>query len=120
MLNSLDERYDQAAETDVAVAEQYDGFDGEGGLEAVKTKPAYSKVIVVLMFITIISYTVTCFVFLWNGRPLNDVLTVLFFGCFGLEFASLAFIKGREIRYVEGNPANKQMPHVEAKEEDDE
>ncbi|MBQ9042295.1 MAG: hypothetical protein IJ111_05710 [Eggerthellaceae bacterium] len=81
-------------------------------------KPAYSKVIVALCLVIIIAFTVTSFVYLWNGKPLNDTLTVLFFGCFGLEFASLAFIKGREVRYVEGNAANRQPPHVEAKEED--
>lgn len=91
-------------------------------LEKVKPepKPAYSKLVVALCLVTIIGFTVTCFVYLWNGKPLNDVLTVLFFGCFGIEFASLAFIKGREIRYVEGNAANKQMPHVEIKEDKDE
>jgi len=100
--------------------------DEEGRLESLEDldeiepapKPAYSKVIVALCLATIIAFTVTCFVYLWNGKPLNDTLTVLFFGCFGLEFASLAFIKGREVRYVEGNAANKQPPHVEAKEED--
>ena len=81
-------------------------------------KPAYSKAVVALCLVTIIAFTVTCFVYLWNGKPLNDALTILFFGCFGLEFASLAFIKGRKIRYVEGNAANKQPPHVEAVEEE--
>ena len=87
-------------------------------LEEIEPAPAYSKVIVLLCLVTIIAFTVTCFVYLWNGKPLNDTLTVLFFGCFGLEFASLAFIKGRKIRYVEGNAANKQPPHVEAVEEE--
>lgn len=98
--------------------DQYEGWEDLDEPED-KPKPAYSKVIVVICLITIIAYTATCFVYLWNGKPLNDTLTVLFFGCFGIEFASLAFIKGREVRYVEGNAANKQMPHVEAKEEED-
>ena len=58
--------------------------------------------------------------YLWFGKPLNDTLIVLFFGCFGIEFGSLAFIKGRELRWVDGNLANKQVGHVEPVEEDDE
>lgn len=85
---------------------------------AKQEKPRYSKVIVGLCLVTVIAYTVACFFYLWNGKPLNDTLTVLFFGCFGLEFASLAFIRGRELRYVDGNPANKQMPHIETKEDE--
>ena len=92
----------------------------EQRLEAEQPKSSYSRLVVGMCLVTIIAYTVTSFFYLWNGKPLNDVLTALFFACFGLEFASLAFIKGRKIRYVEGNAANKQMPHVEeAKEEDD-
>jgi hypothetical protein len=97
--------------------EQYE----DDGFEELEVKQAgqYSKAIVFLCLLTIVAFTVTCFVYLWNGKPLNDTLTVLFFGCFGLEFASLAFIKGRKIRYVEGNPANKQMSHVEVQEEEE-
>ena len=81
--------------------------------------PSYSKVIVFLCLVTVIAYTVTCFVYLWNGKPLNDPLTGFFFGCFGLEFGSLAFIKGKKLKYVGGNAANKQLPHVELEEEDE-
>lgn len=86
-------------------------------LEAIEPaqKPAYSKVIVALCLVTVIAYTVTCFAFLWHGKPLNDTLTRLFFLCFGFEFGSLAFIKGREIRY--GSGGADRMPHVEAVEE---
>lgn len=84
-----------------------------------KQQSAYSKAIVGLCLVTVIAYTVTCFFYLWNGKPLNDVLTALFFGCFGVEFASLAFIKRSKLKYVNGNAANKQMPHVETEEEDD-
>ncbi len=87
-------------------------------LEEIEPRPSYSKVIVFLCLVTVIAFTVTCFVYLWHGKPLNDTLTILFFGCFGLEFASLAFIKGRKVRYVEGNASNKQPPHVEAVEEE--
>lgn len=83
-------------------------------------RPSYSKAIVLLCFVTVIGYTVTCFVYLWNGKPLNDILTGFFFACFGLEFGSLAFIKGKKLKYVGGNAANKQMPHVELAEEEEE
>ena len=84
-----------------------------------KEKPKYSKVIVALCLVTIITYTTVCLFYLWNGRPLNDTLTVLFFGCFGVEFASLAFIRRGEMRYVEG-AADKKMGHIERIEEKDE
>lgn len=85
-----------------------------------REKVPYSKFVVAVCLLTVIAYTVTSFFYLWNGKPLNDTLTVLFFGCFGIEFASLAFIKRGKIKYVEGNPANKQMPHVETEEDEDE
>ena len=90
-------------------------------LEEIDPRPSYSKVIVLLCFVTVIGYTVTCFIYLWNGKPLNDFLTGFFFACFGLEFGSLAFIKSKKLKYVGGNPANKQVPHVEliAEEEDE-
>ena len=89
-------------------------------LAEVEPRPSYSKVIVLLCFITVIGYTVTCFIYLWNGKPLNDFLTGFFFGCFGLEFGSLAFIKSKKLKYVGGNAANKQVPHVELAEEEEE
>lgn len=77
-----------------------------------KNKARYSKFIVAVCLVTIIAYTVTCLYYLWNGKPLNDTLTILFFGCFGIEFASLAFIKRGELRYVDG--AGERKPsHVE-------
>ena len=85
--------------------------------EATREKTPYSKLVVAVCLLTIIAYTATCFFYLWNGKPINDVLTALFFGCFGIEFASLAFIKRGKIKYVEGNPTAKQMPHVETKED---
>lgn len=96
-------------------------IEDECEIDEAEPKPRkYSKLIVALCLVTIIAYTVTCLFYLWNGKPLNDTLTILFFGCFGLEFASLAFIRRGELKYVEGNAANKQMPHVEIKEEEDE
>ena len=82
-----------------------------------KEKPKYSKVIVALCLVTIITYTVTCLFYLWHGKPLNDTLTILFFGCFGVEFASLAFIRRGEMRYVEG-AGDKKVGHVERIEEE--
>ena len=84
-----------------------------------KEKPKYSKIIVALCLVTIITYTSVCLYYLWHGKPLNDALTILFFGCFGIEFASLAFIRRGEMRYVEGT-GDKKMGHVEQKEEEDE
>lgn len=82
-----------------------------------KRKTKYSKLIIAMCIFNVLAYTALCFVFMWNGKPINDVLTAFFFGCFGLEFASLAFIRGREIRFVEGNVGSKQLGRVEAIEE---
>ena len=82
-----------------------------------KEKPRYSKLVIAMCIFNVLAYTVACFAFMWNGKPINDVLTAFFFGCFGIEFASLAFIRGREIRFVEGNAGNKQPGHVEVIEE---
>lgn len=78
-----------------------------------KEKPRFSKLVVTACLILCVAYTVTCFVFIWNGKPLNDVQTLCFYGCFGIEFASLAFITRGEYKYVGGNQTTKQMPHVE-------
>lgn len=96
---------------------EFEQPEGESEKEAQEGKASYSKLIVALMFFTIIAYTVTCFVYLWNGKPLNDLLTGFFFGCFGFEFGSLAFIKSKKLKYFGGNAANKQPGHVEAIEE---
>lgn len=83
-------------------------------------KPSYSKFIVVLMFVTIIAFVVTCLVFYWHGKTVDPVLIGFFFGCFGFEFGSLAFIRGRKLKYTGGDPGNKKMPHVETEDDDDE
>lgn len=82
-----------------------------------KEKVKYSKVIVALCLVTIITYTSICMFYLWHGRPLNDVLTALFFGCFGVEFASLAFVRRGEMRWVEGQ-GDRKVGHVESVEEE--
>ena len=82
-----------------------------------RKKTAYSKVIVALCIVTTIAYTVTCFVFLWNGKPVDSVLTGVFFGCYGIEFASLAAIKCSDNKHqVKGDSAAKAMPRVETEE----
>ena len=78
---------------------------------------SYSKGIIVLMFITIIAFTVTCLVFYWNGKTVDPVLIAGIFLCFGFEFASLAFIKGKKLKYLGGKFGDKQLGHVEIVEE---
>lgn len=85
-----------------------------------KRKAKYSKFIVALCIVTVIAYTVTCFVYLWNGKPIDTTLTLCFFGCFGIEFASLAAVTRSENKYVKGNGNAKPMPKVEIEEEDNE
>ena len=85
-----------------------------------KEKPKYSKLVVALCLVTIIAYTAICLFYLWNAKPLNDTLTVLFFGCFGVEFASLAYIRRGELRYAPG-AGERKVGRFEIKEaEDDE
>ena len=87
--------------------------------DAKAEKVAYSKVIVFLCILTTIAFTVTCFVFLWHGKPIDSTLTLCFFGCYGIEFASLAAIKCSKNKHVNGNAAAKQMPKVEIEEDED-
>lgn len=86
-----------------------------------KRKPerAYSKLVVAMCLVLVLAFTVTCLVFMWNGKPLNDTLTAFFFACFGVEFASLAFVTRGKLKYTGGNGANRQVPHIEIKEEED-
>jgi hypothetical protein len=85
-----------------------------------REKTPYSKLIVFLCILTTIAYTVTCFFFQWNGKPIDSTLTLCFFGCYGIEFASLAAIKCSKNRHLKGDSAAKQMPKVEIKEDEDE
>ena len=89
-----------------------------GELEPIEQqKPAYSKVIVATCLLLVLAFTVTCFVFMWNNKPLNDTLTAFFFACFGVEFASLAFVTRGKLKYTGGNGMNRQVGHIET--EDD-
>lgn len=81
-------------------------------------KPAYSKVIVATCLLLVLAFTVTCFVFMWNSKPLNDTLTAFFFACFGVEFASLAFVTRGKLKYTGGNGTNKQVGHIETEYDD--
>ena len=85
-----------------------------------RQKAQYSKLIVAVCLALVLAFTVTCLVFLWNGRALNDVLTAFFFACFGVEFASLAFVTRGKLRYTGGNGANRQVGHVETEDGEDE
>ena len=78
-----------------------------------KKQKQYSKLIVATCLALVLAFTITCLVFIWNGKQLNDVLTAFFFSCFGVEFASLAFVTRGKLKYTGGNAANKQLPHVE-------
>ena len=101
--------------------EQYDGFEDREpeDVELEPGKPvSYSKGIVILMFVTIILFTVACMYFYWCGKTVDPVLILGFFACFGFEFGSLAFIHTRKLKYKPGDPANKRMPHVEIREEE--
>lgn len=82
-----------------------------------KVQSKYSKTIVALCIVTVISYTVACFVYLWNGKPIDTTLTLCFFGCFGIEFASLAAVTRSENKYVKGCGTAKAMPKVETEEQ---
>lgn len=84
-----------------------------------KPERAYSKLVVATCLVLVLAFTVTCLVFMWNGKQLNDTLTAFFFACFGVEFASLAFVTRGKLKYTGGNGANKQLPHIEMKEEKD-
>lgn len=81
--------------------------------EIVPEKPRYSKVIVATCLVLVLAFTVTCLVFIWYGKPLNDTLTAFFFACFGVEFASLAFVTRGKLKYSGGNGVNKQVGHIE-------
>lgn len=93
----------------------------EGELEVVEEQPrrAYSKAVVAVCLVLVLAFTVTELVFLWCGKPLNDALTTFFFACFGIEFASLAFVTRGKLKYTGGNGANRQLSHIEMEDEDD-
>ena len=89
-------------------------------LEEIETQtPAYSKVIVATCLILVLAFTVTCFVFIWFGKPLNDTLTAFFFACFGVEFASLAFVTRGKLKYTGGNGMNRQVGHIETEDDNE-
>ena len=83
-------------------------------IEPVKRKNAYSKGIIVLMFLTIIWYTASNLLLLYEGKQTDAALTAAFFACFGFEFGSLAFVHNSGLKYKGGD-----KPHVEVKEEED-
>ena len=105
---------------DLDYEEKYNAYMEWLDEQEAKAEPAsYSKVIVFLCILTTIAFTVTCFVFLWHGKSIDSTLTLCFFGCYGIEFASLAAIKCSKNKHLKGDAAAKQMPKVEIEEEED-
>ena len=80
----------------------------------------YSRAVVAVCLLLVVAFTAVQLWFMWNRIPLNDAQTYCFYACFGMEFASLAFIKGRKLKYTEGNGAAKSMPHIAVNDEEDE
>ena len=63
---------------------------------AMKPEPDFSKGIVVLIFATIIIFTVTVLYLAYLGTLVPDSLIVSFMGVMSVEFFSLAFIKTKK------------------------
>jgi|GEM_PF-5155485 len=58
-----------------------------------RMKSRFSKLIVLLSVLTLISYTVAVFVLIIEGYHVPDSLTYSFFGAFTVELTALAGIK---------------------------
>jgi len=56
----------------------------------------FSKVIVVLSFITVLTYTAVHLYFSWHDKFIPDSLTYSFYGMFAVELSALAGIKIKE------------------------
>ena len=80
-----------------------------------KSTSRYSKLIVLLCILVTFGFTQECMYFYWCEKTVDPVLIGFLFGCYGLEFGSLAFIKRGEYRYVEGAKGG----YVERIEEED-
>lgn len=57
----------------------------------------FSKKIIILMFVTMIIFTVTMIVTFWNFQTVPDMLIEQFFGFFGIEGGALGIIKVSEV-----------------------
>lgn len=62
-----------------------------------KSKMKFSKKIIVLMFATMIIFTITMIVTFWRFQSIPDALVDPFFGFFGIEGGALGIIKVSEV-----------------------
>lgn len=62
-----------------------------------KQKMKFSKKIIILMFVTMIAFTVTMIVTFWKFQAVPDMLIEPFFGFFGIEGGALGIIKVSEV-----------------------
>ena len=61
-----------------------------------KNKMKFSKKIVILMFVTMILFTITMIVTFWKFQSVPDMLIEPFFSFFGIEGGALGIIKVSE------------------------
>lgn len=61
-----------------------------------KNKMKFSKKIIILMFATMILFTITMIVTFWKFQSVPDMLIEPFFGFFGIEGGALGIIKVSE------------------------
>ena len=62
-----------------------------------KSKMKFSKKIIILMFATMILFTVTMIVTFWRFQSIPDALIDPFFSFFGIEGGALGIIKVSEV-----------------------
>ena len=78
-----------------------------------RQKAKYSKVVIGICLTVTIAFIVCEMVYLWFGKPLDTTLTLCTFGCFGIEYASLAAIKCSDNKHgISADAAAKAMPKV--------
>ncbi len=61
-----------------------------------RTKMKFSKKIIIVMFTTMILFTLTCFITFWKFQSVPDALIEPFFAFFGIEGGALGIIKVSE------------------------
>lgn len=62
-----------------------------------KSKMKFSKKIIILMFSTMITFTITMIVTFWRYQAIPDSLIEPFFSFFGIEGGALGVIKVSEV-----------------------
>lgn len=62
-----------------------------------KSKMKFSKKIIILMFATMILFTITMIVTFWRFQSIPDALIDPFFSFFGIEGGALGIIKVSEV-----------------------